>query len=210
MLDDLCVVCVFSEVKMTRLMWVETNLTSVCGFFRLQRRRSPSRPSWGLSPPSARRFVSPNKKTLSIGKASLPARIETMVTLGQLLINPFYEEHDLCILITFFLKPECLLWFWPNHIFRYGPGTRPPLYKYLLCPSQPQRNYLKPCQDSKPLNLVANDAEMKHGCHQFWSIPLRNLCSDSLWRCSPPGWGSCWVRREVGDQAAEGGWQARR
>ena len=129
MLDDFCVVCVFSEVKMTRLMWVETNLTSVCGFFRLQRRRSPSRPSWGLSPPSARRFVSPNKKkTLSISQASFPARIETMVTLGQLLINPFYEEHDLCILITFFLKPECLLWFWPNHIFSYGPGTRR-LYK---------------------------------------------------------------------------------
>ena len=103
MLDDFCVVCVFSEVKMTRLMWVETNLTSVCGFFRLQRRRSPSRPSWGLSPPSARRFVSPNKKkTLSISQASFPARIETMVTLGQLLISPFYEEHDLCIVITFF------------------------------------------------------------------------------------------------------------
>ena len=27
-----------------------------------------------------------------------------MVTLGQLLINPFYEEHFLCILITFFLN----------------------------------------------------------------------------------------------------------
>ena len=99
-----------------------------------------------------------------------------MVTLGQLLINPFYEEHFLCILITFFLNQSACSDFDLTIYLAMDRGTRRPLYKYLLCPSQPQRNYLKPCQGSKPLNLVANDAEMKHGCRQFWLIPLRKLC----------------------------------
>ena len=176
MLDDFCVVCVFSEVKMTRLMWVETNLTSVCGFFRLQRRRSPSRPSWGLSPPSARRFVSPNVKKNIFNQQSLfPIQDRDDGNFRPTIDQPFLWRAFFVYSDHVFFKPECLLWFWPNHIFRYGLGTRRPLYKYLLCPSQPQRNYLKPCQGTKPLNLVANDAEMKHGCRQFWSIPLRKL-----------------------------------